>query len=141
MEGPDSKTLEPYVSDVSMAYITSYGCSVTVGCWAFVFVSKTFTSHRFVSFQALPVIAQRMSDESVAVRDSAAWVIGRVCELMPHLVINEKFLDLVVTTLTQSLTVEPRVAANVCWVSNSFQQLLKERKLINAATYTVCVFL
>ncbi|KAK3754622.1 hypothetical protein QZH41_020544 [Actinostola sp. cb2023] len=90
LEGPDSKTLEPYVSD------------------------------------ALPVIAQRMSDESVAVRDSAAWVIGRVCELMPHLVINEKFLDLVVTTLTQSLTVEPRVAANVCWAFNSLSEAAYE---------------
>lgn len=65
----------------------------------------------------LPVLAERMSDPCVSVRDSAAWVIGHVCELMPQTIINEQHLEKIVTTLIENLTAEPRVAANVCWVS------------------------
>ncbi|EDO44158.1 predicted protein [Nematostella vectensis] len=75
---------------------------------------------------ALPVIAQQMKDESVVVRDSAAWVLGRVCEIMPHIAINEKYLVLVVTTLLESLIAEPRVASNVCWAFSSLSEAAYE---------------
>lgn len=68
----------------------------------------------------LPVLSDRMNDPSVAVRDSAAWVIGRVCELMPQTILHEQFLNTIATTLINNLTAEPRVAANVCWVCTLF---------------------
>ena len=58
-----------------------------------------------------------MTDESVVVRDSVAWTLGRICELLPQVVI-ENNLQLLVETLLTSLEAEPRVAANVCWVSH-----------------------
>lgn len=32
--------------------------------------------------EAMPMLIQLMKDESVAVKDTAAWTIGRVCELV-----------------------------------------------------------
>ena len=58
-----------------------------------------------------------MGDESVVVRDSVAWTLGRICEILPQVVI-ENNLQLLVETLLTSLEAEPRVAANVCWVSH-----------------------
>ena len=59
-----------------------------------------------------------MGDESVVVRDSVAWTLGRICEILPQVVI-ENNLQLLVETLLTSLEAEPRVAANVCWVSHA----------------------
>jgi len=61
-----------------------------------------------------------MADESVVVRDSVAWTLGRICEILPQVVI-ENNLQLLVETLLTSLEAEPRVAANVCWVSHLMQ--------------------
>jgi importin subunit beta-1 len=32
--------------------------------------------------EAMPMLIELMKDESVAVKDTAAWTIGRVCELV-----------------------------------------------------------
>lgn len=32
--------------------------------------------------EAMPMLIQLMKDDSVAVKDTAAWTIGRVCELV-----------------------------------------------------------
>ena len=57
-----------------------------------------------------------MADESVVVRDSVAWTLGRICEIIPQVVLENNLQNLVGTLLNQ-LDAEPRVAANVCWVS------------------------
>ena len=57
-----------------------------------------------------------MSDQSVVVRDSVAWTLGRICEILPQVAIDN-YLQQLVETLLASLDAEPRVAANVCWVS------------------------
>ncbi|XP_020607239.1 importin subunit beta-1-like [Orbicella faveolata] len=67
---------------------------------------------------ATPMLINLMGDESVVVRDSVAWTLGRICEILPQVVI-ENNLQLLVETLLTSLEAEPRVAANVCWAFNS----------------------
>lgn len=67
--------------------------------------------------QALPTLTELLKDGSVIVRDTAAWTVGRVCEMLPDLVINERFLSPLLLALVEGLLSEPRVAANVCWVS------------------------
>lgn len=64
---------------------------------------------------AMPTIIESMYDSSVAVRDTAAWTIGRICEITPDSAINEAYLPTLLTALVNSLAAEPRVAANVCW--------------------------
>lgn len=64
---------------------------------------------------AMPVIMNMLSDESPAVRDTAAWTIGRVCELLPEIALAPEYLNSLITGLVNSLGSEPRVASNVCW--------------------------
>lgn len=65
------------------------------------------------------VIQLMESDESVQVRDSAAWALGRVCEQCPNVVLRESVLGSLLTSLCVGLDREPRVATNVCWVSST----------------------
>ncbi|CAK9812724.1 Importin subunit beta-1 [Anthophora plagiata] len=65
--------------------------------------------------EAMPTLIQLMYDSSVAVRDTAAWTVGRICEIIPTAAINETYLKPLLEALINGLKAEPRVAANVCW--------------------------
>lgn len=72
--------------------------------------------------KAMPMLIELMSDQSVVVRDTVAWTIGRVCELIPDAVINENYLKPLLEALVKGLSAEPRVATNVCWAFNSLAE-------------------
>ena len=57
-----------------------------------------------------------MMDESVVVKDTSAWTLGRICEQVPSVVIREDILGKLLVALGGGLEGEPRVANNVCWV-------------------------
>ena len=75
------------------------------------------------------------TDNSVQVKDTVAWTIGRICEHTPGAVLQplsqqEELPE--ASTLIQLLEAlciglgrEPRVAANICWV-NYFSDLIDE---------------
>lgn len=65
--------------------------------------------------QAMPTLIELMYDSSVAVRDTAAWTFGRICEIIPEAAIHENYLKPLLESLVNGLKSEPRVAANVCW--------------------------
>ena len=67
--------------------------------------------------EAMPSLITLLKDQSPAVRDTVAWTIGRVCELLPEAAINPAFLVPLVEGLVVGLDDVPRVAANVAWVS------------------------
>ena len=67
--------------------------------------------------QAMPMMINLLKDPSIAVRDTAAWTVGRVCEIVSEAVINEQYLTPLLEALVEGLGADPRVAANVCWVS------------------------
>lgn len=67
--------------------------------------------------QAIPTLIDLMKDPSVVVRDTTAWTVGRICELLPEAAINEMYLPPLLQCLIEGLGAEPRVASNVCWVS------------------------
>ena len=67
--------------------------------------------------QAMPTLIDLMKDPSVVVRDTTAWTVGRICELLPEAAINEVYLSPLLQCLIEGLGAEPRVASNVCWVS------------------------
>lgn len=71
---------------------------------------------------AMPTIIELMYDISVAVRDTAAWIVGQICEHAPESAINELYLKSLLEAMVQGLKSEPRVAANVCW---AFVELAK----------------
>ncbi|KAK1877978.1 Importin subunit beta-1, partial [Dissostichus eleginoides] len=66
--------------------------------------------------QAMPTLIELMKDPSVVVRDTTAWTVGRICELLPEAAINEMYLAPLLGCLIEGLGAEPRVASNVCWV-------------------------
>ena len=72
----------------------------------------------------MPVLIELLKDQSVVVRDTAAWTVGRVCEILPDAVIKEQYLQPLLHALVEGLSAEPRVAANVCWVRSSLDVTL-----------------
>lgn len=75
--------------------------------------------------QAYDLILAMMQDESIAVRDSAAWVVQRICQLVREAVLVEARFQNTVIMLRQNLAGPPRVAANVCWVSRHLKLDIK----------------
>ena len=43
--------------------------------------------------EAMPLLISLMRDEYVAVKDTAAWTIGRVCELNSEAALKEEYLQ------------------------------------------------
>jgi len=72
--------------------------------------------------QAMPMLIQTMKDSSVVVKDTAAWTLGRVCELIPEAAINQATLQPLLEALVSGLDSEPRVASNVCWAFSSLAE-------------------
>nr|CAH7741023.1 unnamed protein product [Callosobruchus chinensis] len=76
--------------------------------------------------QAMPTLIELMYDNSVSVRDTAAWTFGRICEIIPEAAINETYLKPLLESLITGLKAEPRVAANVCWAFSGMAEAAYE---------------
>ena len=76
--------------------------------------------------QSMPMLIELMYDQSVVVKDTAAWTIGRVCELHSEAAINQVYLKPLLEALVTGLSSEPRVAANVCWAFTSLAEAAYE---------------
>ncbi|XP_014251654.1 importin subunit beta-1 isoform X2 [Cimex lectularius] len=77
--------------------------------------------------QAMPTLIELMYDTSVTVRDTAAWALGRICEIVPEAAANETYLKPLLEALLSGLNAEPRVAANVCWAFNGLAEAIYEK--------------
>eukprot|EP00043_Microstomoeca_roanoka_P027243 m.13887 g.13887 ORF g.13887 m.13887 type:complete len:879 (+) comp7447_c0_seq1:172-2808(+) len=71
---------------------------------------------------ALPIV-NLIQDPSVVVQDSVAWIIGRMVELFPDIILTPDYFSTVLEALGFGLSLAPRVAANACW---SFSNLFEE---------------
>uniref|UniRef100_A0A667WRC1 Karyopherin (importin) beta 1 n=1 Tax=Myripristis murdjan TaxID=586833 RepID=A0A667WRC1_9TELE len=76
--------------------------------------------------QAMPTLIELMKDPSVVVRDTTAWTVGRICELLPEAAINAVYLSPLLQCLIEGLGAEPRVASNVCWAFSSLAEAAYE---------------
>lgn len=77
----------------------------------------------------LPSLVQRMDDPSVAVQDTAAWTVGKVCELYSeerYQIITPQVLSILVPTLNRNLGKPPRVAVNCAYALMSLVEQLGE---------------
>ncbi|XP_065163099.1 importin subunit beta-1 isoform X2 [Atheta coriaria] len=83
---------------------------------------------------AMPTLIQLMYDNSVIVRDTAAWTFGRICEIIPEVAINDHFLKPLLESLIRGLKSEPRVAANVCWAFTGLAEAAYENADVNEET-------
>ena len=73
-----------------------------------------------------PFLVNMLRDSSAAVQDTAAWAIGRVCEILPELAVASEYVQHLVSELLEALNREPRVAANVCWAFTSLSSAAYE---------------
>ncbi|NWW93005.1 IMB1 protein, partial [Rhynochetos jubatus] len=76
--------------------------------------------------QAMPTLIELMKDPSVVVRDTTAWTVGRICEMLPEAAINDTYLAPLLQCLMEGLSAEPRVASNVCWAFSSLAEAAYE---------------
>lgn len=65
--------------------------------------------------QALPILIDMMRDENTLVKDTVAWTLGRVCDLLIVALKPEVHLHPLVSALVTGLQDKPRIVANCCW--------------------------
>ncbi|KAH7727518.1 importin subunit beta-1 [Aphelenchoides avenae] len=69
--------------------------------------------------QAIRPLIATLADNHLAVRDTSAWAIGRVCDTCEDLVTNGEIIQELLPALFIALQQPPRVATNVCWAISS----------------------
>ncbi|EIM80114.1 karyopherin Kap95 [Stereum hirsutum FP-91666 SS1] len=72
--------------------------------------------------QALPILIDMMSDSNVHVKDTTAWTLGRICEVLLQCIKPDVHLHPLVSALVNGLSDSPRIIANCCW---ALQQLVE----------------
>ncbi|OSD03642.1 ARM repeat-containing protein [Trametes coccinea BRFM310] len=65
--------------------------------------------------QALPILIDMMADTNVNVKDTVAWTLGRICDLLVSTIQPDVHLHPLVSALVSGLQDNPRIAANCCW--------------------------
>ncbi|EPS97330.1 hypothetical protein FOMPIDRAFT_1025098 [Fomitopsis schrenkii] len=65
--------------------------------------------------QALPILIDMMNDPTLHVKDTVAWTLGRICDLLTHTIKPDVHLHPLVSALVNGLQDNPRIVANCCW--------------------------
>ncbi|KAJ2001082.1 karyopherin Kap95 [Coemansia thaxteri] len=74
--------------------------------------------------QALPVLIEMVKDQVVQVKDTAAWTLGRVCDLLMECIQISVHLHSLVSALVAGLEDNARIVSNCCWaIMNISEQL------------------
>ncbi|QRV75010.1 importin subunit beta-1 [Ceratobasidium sp. AG-Ba] len=74
--------------------------------------------------QALPILISMMADPNPAVKDTTAWTLGRICELLVGSVNIDNHLQSLMVALVAGLDAQPRIIANSCWALMSLAEQL-----------------
>jgi importin subunit beta-1 len=74
--------------------------------------------------QALPILIPMMGDENLQVKDTTAWTLGRICDLLTSALKLEVHLHPLVTALVQGLDDSPRIVAHCAWALMSLSDSL-----------------
>ncbi|KAI6022914.1 armadillo-type protein [Pisolithus microcarpus] len=85
--------------------------------------------------QALPLLIGMMSDSNIHVKDTVAWTLGRICDLLVVTIKPDVHLHPLVSALVTGLQDNPRIVTNCCWaLMNLADQLefLEEEGVVNA---------
>ncbi|KAJ7058264.1 armadillo-type protein [Mycena amicta] len=66
--------------------------------------------------QALPLLIDMMTDSHADVKDTVAWTLGRICELLIQTIKPDVHLHALISALVGALGDDhPRIVANCCW--------------------------
>lgn len=93
------------------------------------------TQRTYYIHQALPAILNLMNDSSVHVKETAAWCIGRVADLVVDSIDPQQHLPGVVQACLIGLQDHPKVATNCAWTIINLVEQLAEAKPSPIYTY------
>jgi importin subunit beta-1 len=65
--------------------------------------------------QALPLLIDMMGDSNLHVKDTTAWTLGRICDLLVITIKPDIHLRPLITALVNGLQDNPRIVTNSCW--------------------------
>lgn len=65
--------------------------------------------------QALPLLIDMMGDSNLHVKDTTAWTLGRICDLLVVTIKPDVHLRPLITALVNGLQDNPRIVTNSCW--------------------------
>ncbi|KAF8966870.1 armadillo-type protein [Flammula alnicola] len=65
--------------------------------------------------QALPLLIDMMTDNNLHVKDTTAWTLGRICDLLITTIKPDVHLHPLISALVNGLQDSPRIVANCCW--------------------------
>ncbi|KAH8112102.1 ARM repeat-containing protein [Phellopilus nigrolimitatus] len=65
--------------------------------------------------QALPILVDMTRDENLLVKDTVAWTLGRICDLLVVALKPDEHLHPLISALVNALEDKPRIVANCCW--------------------------
>ena len=65
--------------------------------------------------QALPMLIDMMGDQHPLVKDTVAWTLGRICDLLVTTIQPEVNLHPLISALVTGLQDNSRIVANCCW--------------------------
>ncbi|PKI85159.1 karyopherin Kap95 [Malassezia vespertilionis] len=65
--------------------------------------------------QALATVIETLQDTSTAVKDTAAWTLGRICEFVYDAIAPEVQLGPLIQALLGGLQDQPRIVTHCCW--------------------------
>ncbi|KAL4253746.1 importin beta family protein [Abortiporus biennis] len=65
--------------------------------------------------QALPILIDMMTDTNMHVKDTVAWTLGRICDLLIVCIKPDVHLHPLISALVNGLQDNPRIVANCCW--------------------------
>lgn len=65
--------------------------------------------------QALPILIEMMRDDNILVKDTVAWTLGRICDLLIVSINPDVQLHPLVSALVNGLEDKPRIVVNCCW--------------------------
>jgi importin subunit beta-1 len=74
--------------------------------------------------QALPTLIEMMRDSSLHVRDTTAWTLGRIADVLVKTIKIDENLPPLITALVGGLDESPRVVSNCCWSIMSLAEQL-----------------
>ena len=65
--------------------------------------------------QALPILIEMMRDPNMHVKDTTAWTLGRICDILIGTIKTDVHLHPLVSALVHGLEDSPRIISNCCW--------------------------
>jgi len=65
--------------------------------------------------QALPLLINMMADNNIHVKDTTAWTLGRICDILISVIKPDVHLHPLISALVNGLSDSPRIVVNCCW--------------------------